>query len=114
MDCAQAGGALVAAPVGAVAAAVGAAAPELPLILPPDAVNPARAPELKLDFMEAPALPAAFFKGDIAAFTALPAAVWPTADRSEEHTSELQSLMRISYAVFCLKKKNNHTTITHT
>src|SRR3546814_5568251 len=27
--------------------------------------------------------------------------------RSEEHTSELQSLMRISYAVFCLKKKNN-------
>src|SRR3546814_2823444 len=36
-------------------------------------------------------------------------------DRSEEHTSELQSLMRISYAVFCLKKKinksihNNHT-----
>src|SRR3546814_4405996 len=41
--------------------------------------------------------------------------------RSEEHTSELQSLMRISYAVFCLKKKNTHTllctrraeTITH-
>src|SRR3546814_4424110 len=32
--------------------------------------------------------------------------------RSEEHTSELQSLMRISYAVFCLKKKK--TTITHT
>src|SRR3546814_8644244 len=33
--------------------------------------------------------------------------------RSEEHTSELQSLMRISYAVFCLKKKNiiNHKTI---
>src|SRR3546814_4238719 len=30
------------------------------------------------------------------------------ASRSEEHTSELQSLMRISYAVFCLKKKNNH------
>src|SRR3546814_962862 len=31
-------------------------------------------------------------------------------NRSEEHTSELQSLMRISYAVFCLKKKNNHKT----
>src|SRR3546814_6992975 len=31
-------------------------------------------------------------------------------DRSEEHTSELQSLMRISYAVFCLKKKKTHTT----
>src|SRR3546814_2588424 len=30
-------------------------------------------------------------------------------DRSEEHTSELQSLMRISYAVFCLKKKNKNT-----
>src|SRR3546814_10502761 len=30
-------------------------------------------------------------------------------DRSEEHTSELQSLMRISYAVFCLKKKQQHT-----
>src|SRR3546814_8623949 len=30
-------------------------------------------------------------------------------ERSEEHTSELQSLMRISYAVFCLKKKNNKT-----
>src|SRR3546814_6622551 len=29
--------------------------------------------------------------------------------RSEEHTSELQSLMRISYAVFCLKKKTQHT-----
>src|SRR3546814_3580404 len=43
-----------------------------------------------------------------------------TISRSEEHTSELQSLMRISYAVFCLKKKNNiqtkqqaqHTTLT--
>src|SRR3546814_10193941 len=30
--------------------------------------------------------------------------------RSEEHTSELQSLMRISYAVFCLKKKTKNTT----
>src|SRR3546814_5918933 len=38
--------------------------------------------------------------------------------RSEEHTSELQSLMRISYAVFCLKKKithiRKHRTHTHT
>src|SRR3546814_1316043 len=31
-------------------------------------------------------------------------------ERSEEHTSELQSLMRISYAVFCLKKKKTHKT----
>src|SRR3546814_213180 len=41
-----------------------------------------------------------------------------TLERSEEHTSELQSLMRISYAVFCLKKKKttiraNHKTLTH-
>src|SRR3546814_5584538 len=38
-------------------------------------------------------------------------------DRSEEHTSELQSLMRISYAVFCLKKKNKKKRLqyhTHT
>src|SRR3546814_9375055 len=33
--------------------------------------------------------------------------------RSEEHTSELQSLMRISYAVFCLKKKTNSSITTH-
>src|SRR3546814_3089384 len=46
-------------------------------------------------------------------------AVWPPRGdrgfcydpmRSEEHTSELQSLMRISYAVFCLKKKNRKET----
>src|SRR3546814_6112588 len=34
--------------------------------------------------------------------------------RSEEHTSELQSLMRISYAVFCLKKKKTKLTKNHT
>src|SRR3546814_6335212 len=34
----------------------------------------------------------------------------PLEYRSEEHTSELQSLMRISYAVFCLKKKKTHKT----
>src|SRR3546814_3180579 len=39
----------------------------------------------------------------------------PAKPRSEEHTSELQSLMRISYAVFCLKKKNKQQlTTTHT
>src|SRR3546814_4546538 len=37
-----------------------------------------------------------------------------TGVRSEEHTSELQSLMRISYAVFCLKKNKKHTYITNT
>src|SRR3546814_8672713 len=34
--------------------------------------------------------------------------------RSEEHTSELQSLMRISYAVFCLKKQKNTNTVNKT
>src|SRR3546814_9049374 len=34
-----------------------------------------------------------------------------SSERSEEHTSELQSLMRISYAVFCLKKKNKNTKV---
>src|SRR3546814_5012239 len=34
-------------------------------------------------------------------------------NRSEEHTSELQSLMRISYAVFCLKKKKSKANQTH-
>src|SRR3546814_8258656 len=34
-----------------------------------------------------------------------------TAERSEEHTSELQSLMRTSYAVFCLKKKNKNLIV---
>src|SRR3546814_8944391 len=44
-------------------------------------------------------------------------AVYPAGfERSEEHTSELQSLMRISYAVFCLKKQNNthRSQQTHT
>src|SRR3546814_1238639 len=39
--------------------------------------------------------------------------IGPSGKRSEEHTSELQSLMRISYAVFCLKKKNRITTNKH-
>src|SRR3546814_1477086 len=45
-----------------------------------------------------------------------PAATPPPLPRSEEHTSELQSLMRISYAVFCLKKKKKQHThnIKHT
>src|SRR3546814_2343828 len=40
-----------------------------------------------------------------------PAVAVAQVGRSEEHTSELQSLMRISYAVFCLKQKNIHTHI---
>src|SRR3546814_6339126 len=38
----------------------------------------------------------------------------PAHKRSEEHTSELQSLMRISYAVFCLKKKTRYNNNVHT
>src|SRR3546814_5394018 len=40
---------------------------------------------------------------------------WPSQgdSRSEEHTSELQSLMRISYAVFCLQKKKTNIHLTH-
>src|SRR3546814_10251285 len=44
--------------------------------------------------------------------TALPANI-PIELRSEEHTSELQSLMRISYAVFCLKKKKKKNNNKH-
>src|SRR3546814_2214151 len=43
----------------------------------------------------------------------LPLAEAVALNRSEEHTSELQSLMRISYAVFCLKKKNTSTNNTY-
>src|SRR3546814_8984390 len=39
---------------------------------------------------------------------------WPSYGRSEEHTYELQSLIRISYAVFCLKKTKKHITTTRT
>src|SRR3546814_2060072 len=52
----------------------------------------------------APALVRNLYRGTAPA----PAALAHTRDRSEEHTSELQSLMRISYAVFCLKKKKKN------
>src|SRR3546814_10912718 len=44
---------------------------------------------------------------------ARPLVLLQQAGRSEEHTSELQSLMRISYAVFCLTKKQTFNTIQH-
>src|SRR3546814_10304896 len=47
-----------------------------------------------------------FQAASIAKMVAATGALRLTQERSEEHTSELQSLMRISYAVFCLKKKN--------
>src|SRR3546814_1897574 len=46
------------------------------------------------------------FAAQMKSFSLRPPTSW-VEYRSEEHTSELQSLMRISYAVFCLKKKNN-------
>src|SRR3546814_3903287 len=51
--------------------------------------------------------------GVVAIVLALGLNAWFNRDRSEEHTSELQSLMRISYAVFCLKKKNTLHTRPH-
>src|SRR3546814_7809381 len=48
----------------------------------------------------------------LATCTRKPSRDSPTVRRSEEHTSELQSLMRISYAVFCLKKKKKNTKNT--
>src|SRR3546814_7772266 len=70
--------------------------------------------------MRLPVLSLAWHEAQCAANTGLPAAARVASIgngysgggrfdryRSEEHTSELQSLMRISYAVFCLKKKNN-------
>src|SRR3546814_2144529 len=52
-----------------------------------------------------PLLPMQIIKG--ADETVRHTSVPPSRPRSDEHTSELQSLMRISYAVFCLKKKKN-------
>src|SRR3546814_2411685 len=45
--------------------------------------------------------------------TAFDASKWQALSRSEEHTSEFQSLMRISYAVFCLKKKKQQRPYQH-
>src|SRR3546814_7564898 len=50
----------------------------------------------------------ATLKGDAPAFVVEMTTSPQCAPRSEEHTSELQSLLRISYAVFCLKKKNEN------
>src|SRR3546814_4691570 len=47
-------------------------------------------------------------RGEVPAMRAQQVVAAFVVERSEEHTSELQSLMRISYAVFCLKKKNNN------
>src|SRR3546814_1481276 len=80
----------------------------VPVSVPPSRSAPAQptVATVTMAVMAAPVAPAS-------------APAWPllveltpatTAQRSEEHTSELQSLMRISYAVFCLKKKTNQQT----
>src|SRR3546814_8900445 len=59
--------------------------------------------------------PAAIIAATAASLSVSDILRWPADDqRSEEHTSELQSLMRISYAVFCLKKKNKQKNKTKT
>src|SRR3546814_8094445 len=60
--------------------------------------------------LEAVGLVGHHLRGDEAGHAGDGGALRQAAVRSEEHTSELQSLMRISYAVFCLKKKNKHKT----
>src|SRR3546814_10248638 len=75
-----------------------------------DAIAAAITPATRLVYLANPNNPTGtWFSRD--AFAAFVARV---PDRSEEHTSELQSLMRISYAVFCLKKKKTEPNInTH-
>src|SRR3546814_2385542 len=60
-----------------------------------------------------PKMASAFIADPGASIQALAATWFERISRSEEHTSELQSLMRISYAVFCLKKKNTHTSLLY-
>src|SRR3546814_4957622 len=73
----------------------------------------ARAGDHRRDFQEVPAGPQ-MLEGDRPG-NELTAAFQRRQPRSEEHTSELQSLMRTSYAVFCLKKKkNSHDKQSHT
>src|SRR3546814_1260832 len=71
-----------------------------------------RAAELAEPFHHQDSLPLSFFQISSAAHGR--AALAASRSRSEEHTSELQSLMRISYAVFCLKKKKQTKTKTAT
>src|SRR3546814_6722578 len=59
--------------------------------------------------MSRPAVSGSHFHRKGSAITASSTMYHAGETRSEEHTSELQSLMRISYAVFCLKKKKKHT-----
>src|SRR3546814_2350519 len=70
----------------------------------------------RADSAKLPRRGAAPYPSDARAAFRHPSLACPARTRSEEHTSELQSLMRISYAVFCLKKKktNTNTNTEHT
>src|SRR3546814_134651 len=74
---------------------------QLPLVLPPRRGDPRLGPPAQLGIHLAPV------QVKRASSSTRTQSGW-SSHRSEEHTSELQSLMRISYAVFCLKKKNKH------
>src|SRR3546814_8640645 len=54
-----------------------------------------------------------YFAGELEQALCVAEELFASGRRSEEHTSELQSLMRISYAVFCLKKKNKLNTTSN-
>src|SRR3546814_4452658 len=69
-------------------------------------------PKSGLAVAELELLPAAARAGGVAR-RLVPVGLHDWGARSEEHTSELQSLMRISYAVFCLKKKTKPYTVHH-
>src|SRR3546814_3447807 len=98
------------------------------LALLPDELYERIEPELEL--MEMPAGMSLYIPGDARIYAYFPTTciisilydtesgkssqIALTGNRSEEHTSELQSLMRISYAVFCLKQKNKYTVTKST
>src|SRR3546814_2089612 len=69
--------------------------------------------QLYLDWLGVPGREIAKAPQDPATAEAIGHAAATGQTRSEEHTSELQSLMRISYAVFCLKKTNKETTTAY-
>src|SRR3546814_4903479 len=88
-------------------------------IWPPNAVRTGKSPEIRgtAKIGTAFAMQSASVRGDARSqrerkkWTVKPPTSSAAATRSEEHTSELQSLMRTSYAVFCLKKKKNNEHI---
>src|SRR3546814_4339083 len=80
------------------------------LAIPVAAAQPTKAEQLAVDF-DTETLKARGIDPNLADYFRLAPKFTQGEHRSEEHTSELQSLMRISYAVFCLKKKKTKTQI---